>query len=110
VKPGEKSVFRHKLLARVQRLAGTAKESNSLRIECYKKVYDAIVRKRGLVAPADSVLVKTVMLEAGRSPKPALHVARPYTALVPDRVTFVIKKRGGIQRVNLDRVMRCPMD
>jgi hypothetical protein len=110
VKPGEKSVFRHKLLARVQRLAATAKESNLLRIERYKKVYDAKVRKRGAVSPGDSVLVKTFMLEAGRSPKLTLPVAGPYPVVELDGVTVVIKTREGPQRVHLDRVIRCPMD
>jgi hypothetical protein len=59
-------------------------------IESYKKVYDAKVKKRRVVSPADSVLVKTFMLEAGRSPKLTLPVAGPYPVVELYGVTVVI--------------------
>jgi Integrase core domain/Chromo (CHRromatin Organisation MOdifier) domain len=107
---GARPVFRHKLLERVQRLAAAAKETNSTRLSRYKFLYDAKVRQRGAVSPGDSVLVKTFMLEPGRSPKLAFPVAGPYPVVQLDGVTVVIRTSDGDQRVHLDRVIRCPMD
>jgi hypothetical protein len=106
----DKPMFRHKLLARVQRLAVAAKETNALRIERYKKLYDAKVRSRAAVFSGDSVLVKTFLLEPGRSPKLSFPVAGPFPVVQLDGVTVVIRTRDGDKRVHLDRVIRCPMD
>jgi Chromo (CHRromatin Organisation MOdifier) domain len=106
----EKHIFRHKSLERVQRLSAAAKETNTLRVERYKRLYDAKVRKRAAVYTGDSVLVKTFMLEPGRSPKLSFPVAGPYPVVQLDGVTVVIRTRDGDQRVHLDRVIRCHMD
>jgi hypothetical protein len=103
-------MFRHKLLERVHLLAAAAKETNSTRLSRYKFLYDAKVRQRGAVFPGDSVLVKTFMLEPGRSPKLAFPVSGPYPVVQLDGVTVVIRTSDGDQRVHLDRVIRCPMD
>jgi hypothetical protein len=106
----EKHIFRHKLLERVQRLPAAAKETITLRIERNKRLYDAKVSQRAAVFPGDSVLVKTFMLEPGRSPKLSFPVSGPYPVVQLDGVTVVIRTRDGDQRVHLDRVIRFPMD
>ena len=103
-------MFRHKLLARVQRLAASAKETNASRVERYKRIYDSKVRKRAAVFPGDSVLVKTFVLKPGRSPKLTFPVAGPFPVVKIDGVHVVFRSRDGDQRVHLDRVIRCPMD
>jgi hypothetical protein len=103
-------MFRHKLLARVQSLAAAAKETNALSVERYKRLYDAKVRQRGAVFPGESVLVKTFLLEPGRSPKLSFPVAGPYPVVKLDGVNVFICTADGDQRVHLDRVIRCPMD
>mgnify|MGYP003519284518 FL=1 len=87
-----------------------ARETNLLRIERYKRVYDAKVRSRNEVLPGESVLVKKFLWEPGRSPKLSFPVAGPYPVLTVDGVQAVLKTRDGDQRVHLDRVIRCPMD
>jgi Integrase core domain len=106
----ERPRFRHKLLARVSKLVNAARETNLLRIERYKRVYDAKVRSRGIVMPGESVFVKTFLLEPSRTPKLAFPVARPYPVVQTDGPQVVIKTRDGDERLHLDRVIRCPMD
>jgi Chromo (CHRromatin Organisation MOdifier) domain len=106
----EKHIFRHKSLERVHCLSAAAKETNPLRVERYKRLYDAKVRQRAAVFTGDSVLVKTFMLEPGRSPKLSFPVAGPYPVVQIDGVTVVIRTRDGDKRVHLDRVIRCHMD
>jgi transposase InsO family protein len=106
----ERPRFRHQLLARVSKLVNAARVTNLLRIERYKRVYDAKVRSRGIVMPGDSVFVKTFLLEPSRTPKLAFPVAGPYPVVQIDGPQVVIKTRDGDQRVHLDRVIRCPMD
>jgi hypothetical protein len=105
-----KPMFRQKLLARAQRLDAAAKETNTLRVERYKRLHDAIVRQRGELFPVDSVLVKNFLLEPGRSPKLSFPVAGLYPVVQLDGVNVVIRTADGDQRVHLDRVIGCPMD
>jgi Integrase core domain/Integrase zinc binding domain len=105
-----KPMFRHKLLARVKSLAAAAKETNALRVERCKRLYDAKVRQRGAVFPGESVPVKTFLLEPGPSPKLSFPVAGPCPVVQLDGVNVVIRTADGDQRVHLDRVIRCPMD
>jgi hypothetical protein len=51
-----------------------ARETNLLRLECYKRVYDAKVRSRVILMPGESVFVKTFLLEPSRTPKVSLPV------------------------------------
>ena len=106
----ERPRFRHQLLSRVSKLVKAARETNLLRIERYKRVYDAKVRSRGIVMPGESVFVKTFLLEPSRTPKLSFPVAGPYPVVETDGPQVVIKTRVGDQRVHLDRVIRCPMD
>ena len=87
-----------------------APETNLLRIERYKGVYDAKVRSREMAMLRNSVFVKTFLLEPIRKPKLSFPVAGPYPVVQTDCPQVVIKTRDGDQRVHLDRVIRCPMD
>jgi transposase InsO family protein len=106
----DKPKFRHKLLSRVSKLMEAAREINSLRMQRYKRVYDAKVRARVQIYPGESVLVKTFLWEPGRSPKLSFPVAGPYPVVNVDGPQVVLKTREGDQRVHLERVIRCPMD
>jgi hypothetical protein len=105
-----KPLFRHRLLASVQRLTEAARETNALRLKRYKSLYDAKVRTGGAYFPGESVLVKTFILEPGRSPKLPFPVTGPYPVVQLDGVPVVIQTAAGDQRVHLDRVIKCPMD
>jgi hypothetical protein len=50
------------------------------------------------------------MMEPGRPPKFSFPVAGPYPAVQLDSMTVFIRTREGIQCVNLEGVIRCPMD
>jgi hypothetical protein len=87
-----------------------ARETNLLRIERYKRVYDAKVRARGEILPGKSIFVKTFLLEPAWSPKLSFPVSGPYPVIKTDGPHVVFKTREGDQRVHLDRAIRCPMD
>jgi hypothetical protein len=73
-------------------------------------VQDAKVRSGGIVMPGESLFVKTFLLEPSRTPKLSFPVAGPYPVVETDGQQVVIKTREGDKQVNLDRVIRCPMD
>jgi Integrase core domain len=106
----ERPRFRHNFLSWVSKLVNAARETNLLRVERYKSVYDAKVRSRGILVPGESVFVKTFLLEPSRTPKISFPVAGPYHVVETDGLQVVIKTRYGEQRVNLNRVISCPMD
>jgi hypothetical protein len=58
----------------------------------------------------DMVLVKTFFLEPGRSKKLAFPVAGPYPVVEISGPNVDIRTKEGIKRLNLDRVIRCPVD
>jgi hypothetical protein len=94
--------FRHQLLARVARLCSSTRETNLNRLHRYKTIYDNHVRNRHVnLHVGDQVLVRTYVLEPGRSSKLAMPVAGPYP---------VVKIDGPNERLHLDRVLRCPVD
>jgi transposase InsO family protein len=105
-----KPLFRHKLLTRVSKLVHAARETNLLRIERYKRVYDAKVRARGEILPGESIFVKTFLWEPAPSPKLSFPVSVPYPVIKTDGPHVVFKTREGDQRVHLDRAIRCPMN
>jgi hypothetical protein len=55
-----------------------ARETNLLRLERYKRVYDAKVRSRGILIPGESMFVKTFLLEPSRTPKLSFFVVGPF--------------------------------
>jgi Chromo (CHRromatin Organisation MOdifier) domain len=91
-------------------LVDATRKTNLLRVERYKRVYDAKVRSRRILMPGKSVFVKTFLLEPSRTPKISFPVAGAYPVAETDGPQVVIKTRDGDQRVHLDRVIRCPMD
>jgi hypothetical protein len=106
-----KQHYRHMLLERAAKLCASAKETNELRLERYKRLYDFHVRRRhdGLQI-GDYVFVRTYVVEPGRSAKLSFPVAGPYPVLKIDGPNVEVRTREGHQRLHLDRVLRCPMD
>jgi transposase InsO family protein len=103
--------FRHELLARAAKLCSAAKETNTLRLQRYKYLYDHHVRRRSAnLQVGDSVFVRTHMIEPGRSPKLSYPVSGPYPVVELDGPHVVVLTREGRERLHLDRVMRCPTD
>jgi hypothetical protein len=107
----QKLQFRHGLLARAARLRRAAQETMEKRLQRYKLRYDDLVRRRAAgIQVGDSVLVRTHVLEPGRSPKLSFPVAGPYPVIELSGVNVQIRTREGLQTLHLDRVIRCPMD
>jgi hypothetical protein len=103
--------FRHQLLARAAKLCNAAHETMEIRLERYKRLYDYHVRKRhDNLEIGDSVLVRTYVLEPGRSSKLSFPVASPYPVLKIDGPNVEIRTREGSQTLRLDRVVKCPVD
>jgi transposase InsO family protein len=108
--PG-KQRFRHMLLDRAAKLCASARETNELRLERYKRLYDFhVCRRHEGLKIGDLVLVRTYVLEPGRSSKLSFPVAGPYPVVKIDGPNIDVRTREGTQRLHLDRVMRCPMD
>jgi hypothetical protein len=103
--------YRHELLERAARLCLAARETNVRRLERYKRIYDHHVRNRHAdLHVGDQVLVRTYVLEPGRSSKLSFPVAGPYPVIRIDGVNVEIRTREGSERLHLDRVMKCPVD
>jgi hypothetical protein len=103
--------YRHELLERAARLCMSARETNERRLERYKRMYDHHVRSRHTdLHVGDQVLVRTYVLEPGRSSKLSFPVAGPYPVTRIDGVNVEIRTREGTERLHLDRVMKCPVD
>jgi hypothetical protein len=96
----------------VANIGGTyQRETTHLRLVRYKYLYDYHVRRRPAdLKVGDSVFVMTFKLEPGRSPKLSAPVSGPYPVFRIDGPNVVIRTREGTERLNLDRVMRCPTD
>jgi hypothetical protein len=103
--------YRNALLARAARLCAAARETNQGKLERYKRLYDYHVKSRhSNLRVGDMVLVKTFVLEPGRSTKLAFPVAGPYPVVKISGPNVEIRTKEGIERLHLDRVIRCPVD
>jgi hypothetical protein len=82
-----------------------------LKQERYKRQYDVRVRnKHKSLQIGDQVLVRTHVLEPGRSPKLSFPVAGPYPVVKIDGCNVVVRSHEGEQSFHLDRVLRCPIE
>jgi transposase InsO family protein len=105
----DKARYREKLLARVEKISKAARETNQIRTERYKKLYDLHVRARNRdIQVGDKVFVKTFVLEPARSPKLEFPVMGPYTVTRLGESGFDLITASGTQRVHSDRVIKAP--
>jgi hypothetical protein len=89
----------------------SARETNLNRLHRYNTIYNNHVRNRRVnLHVGDQVLVRTYILEPGRSSKLTMPVAGPYLIVKIDGPTVEVRTREGTERLHLDRVMRCPFD
>jgi hypothetical protein len=108
---GDTQRLRHHLLARAEKLRRAAQETMTTRLARYKKLYDYHVRRRHTdLELGDSVLVKTHVLEPGRSSKLSVPVAGPYPVVKIQGVKIGVRTREGVHTLHLDRVIPCPVD